>query len=648
MEGILGYQEKLFIIDKLPLFADLTISLKKFIAGLSIITEYKKEEIVYKEGAPPDAFYCIISGRLKAYITKKDKEDILEYLKRGKYFGIISLLTDEPHSVTVKAINDSLVLKIEKKNFDKIIKRIPHLALHFSRTLSRRLRRKDIHEKRVFESTIISVFGTADRVGVTTYSLNLAAGLKSETGKKIILVDVSGSDKDSFSLLGIKTSPQIIDLDAVFHDEKLVKGCVVQHPAGIDVIHIPHVPKRTANISPLLSYLTNDYHYIIIDLPGYMDKITFECMKQSDIVHIITASDGASLGFTGKLVAELKRSTQAAVGDKIKIITTDYGPGKILTYANRRAVLGSDVFATLPDINKSVRRIDRKKIIIAASRSDSEYWKVIRRISREIGERLVGLALGCGASQGLAHIGVLKVIEREKIPIDVVAGTSMGAAIGAFWAAGYSASDIEKVFTVFKNKIKALSLADFTIPKKGLIRGRAIRRFLRSHLGNKTFYDLKMPFKAVAYDIEKREEVVIDKGSLVDAIIASVSIAGVFEPVRYAGRLLVDGGIINPLPTSVLIRSGITRIIAVNALPSPEDIQKSKKRVSSIFDVIVNCIQGGEYPLTELSAQTADVSMHPILPTVDWYEMYHISRIIRTGETEASKYIAAMKELARC
>ena len=111
------------------------------------------------------------------------------------------------------------------------------------------------------------------------------------------------------------------------------------------------------------------------------------------------------------------------------------------------------------------------------------------------------------------------------------------------------------------------------------------------------------------------------------------------------GRLLVDGGIINPLPTNVLTRLGVAKIIAVNTLPSPEDVQRSSRKVASIFDVIVNSFQASEFLLAEASCQTADIVIRPVLSSVGWYEFYEGVRLIRRGEEEALKHIQKIKEL---
>lgn len=621
MESTLRFQEKLTIIDQTPLFSSLSPDDKKFIASSSTLIEYKKGDCVYKEGSSPDAFYCMITGRARAYVARRGREEDLEVLKRGKYFGIISLLTGEPHSVTVQAINDSIILQIPKDGFNKVLDRIPKLAIHFSQTLSKRLKKVSSGEKTIFESTIISVYGVSDKIGTTNYIFSLGASLKAETNKKVMLLDMN-EDSD----LGIKP----LLLDSPFFDEGLIKTSIFTHRLGMDVMNVPHRSGSVGHLISLLSYLTSDYHYVLVDLPGVMDNVVFELLKQSDFMHIITASDTASLEQAAKLAAELKGNDNS-VAAKIKIITSEYGPGVPLEYAERKRILNHDIFATLPDMKRS---------------PEGEYQRMIRRISRQIGDCLIGLALGSGASLGLAHVGVLKVLEDNGIPVDILAGTSMGALIGALWASGKTTTEIESMLSQFKKRIATFRLADLTWPKKGLIKGREVKRFLVSQFGKKTFYDLKLPFKIITCDIETREEVVLEEGSLADAVMASISIPGVFEPVKIGGRLLVDGGIINPLPTNVLMRSGVAKIIAVNTLPSPGNIQKMKKKDFNIFDVIVNSVQASEYLLAEASCQNADIAMHPILETVDWYEFYEEANVIQRGQDEALKYLPQLKELA--
>ncbi|MDP2912908.1 MAG: patatin-like phospholipase family protein [Candidatus Omnitrophota bacterium] len=637
-------REKLLIVEELPLFVGLLDNDKRTVAGVSSIVEYKKGEIVYREGDPAGAFYCVITGRLSACITRRDVSENLEYLKRGGYFGIISILTGEPHSVTVQAVNDSIILKIPKDAFERILKRIPALAIHLSQTLSRRLKQKSAGGKSVFESTIISVLGVSDEIGVTDYALNLGIGLNIQTGKRVVLLNIARPEEAGRDPHGAWVNLKPLFLDSPFINEDTIKAGVSEHPSGIDIINISGSSKVVPNIISLLSYLTNSYHYIIIRLKHNTDSVCFELLKQSDLAHIITSSDHKSLISAAGLITELERSS-ADIGRKIKVITSETALAAPLGFTEKKAALGHDIFAALPDINKPEYRMEKSAKPMVVSSPDCEYSRMVRRISRQIGDCLIGLALGSGAAHGLAHIGILRVIERERIPVDIVAGTSMGALIGALWASGRSAAEIEEIMSRFRTKISNLRLVDLTWPSKGLIKGREIRRFLVSQFGNRTFYDLKQPLKIVACDIERREEVILEKGGLADAVMASVSIPGIFQPVRTGGRILVDGGIINPLPTNVLMRIGVSKIIAVNTLSSPEDVHRSDRKTSNIFDFIVNSIEAGEYLLAEASCQNADIAMHPVLSSADWYEFYKAADIIKRGEEEAIRYLPQLKEL---
>ena len=140
----MGLINKELILKEVPLFTQLSASQRRLIEEKCALIEYSKNRIIYQEGQPADAFYCVILGRVVIYThDPQGKETILEYLHRGKYFGIISLLTLDPHSVTARAINDSLLLVIKKDDFDFILKKIPRLAIDLSQTLSRRLKNRE-------------------------------------------------------------------------------------------------------------------------------------------------------------------------------------------------------------------------------------------------------------------------------------------------------------------------------------------------------------------------------------------------------------------------------------------------------------------------------------------------------------------------
>lgn len=174
----------------------------------------------------------------------------------------------------------------------------------------------------------------------------------------------------------------------------------------------------------------------------------------------------------------------------------------------------------------------------------------------------IGLALGSGSARGLAHLGVIRAIEDAGIKVDCIAGTSMGALIGAIHAAD-KLDELEAAFLGFDWK-KTASFFDVVLPKSGLLDGARVSELVRAHIHAETIETLPIPFAAVATDLVSGEEVVIRSGDVIEAVRASLSVPGIFTPVRSNGRILVDGGLTNPVPASAARAMGADIVIAVD------------------------------------------------------------------------------------
>ena len=177
-------------------------------------------------------------------------------------------------------------------------------------------------------------------------------------------------------------------------------------------------------------------------------------------------------------------------------------------------------------------------------------------------KRALVLALGGGGARGLAHIGVLQELAAADIPVRAVVGTSIGAEIGAFLASGMPLDELEALATGFDWK-QTLQLFLPDLPAGGLVSGRKIMDFLTERLGNRSIQDLAMGFAAIATDLDTGEEVVLDRGLLSEVVRASISVPGLLAPSYHAGRFLVDGGAVNPVPFDVARRRFGGPVLAV-------------------------------------------------------------------------------------
>ena len=282
-----------------------------------------------------------------------------------------------------------------------------------------------------------------------------------------------------------------------------------------------------------------------------------------------------------------------------------------------------------------------------------------------------GLALGSGSARGLAHVGVIQALEAYHIPIDMIAGTSIGSVIGSLYAAGASIDQLEEAALSMK-KSKTFSLIDPTLPHSGLISGKKIEKMLNGlALKGKTFDDLRIPFAAVATDVESGVEVILNQGKLIDAVRASISIPGIFTPVKYQDYYLVDGGVVDPVPVDVLQKMGADVIIAVSlAKISPyttvltinketgglEEIEKSSvlqqkiEEVKSsfegpnIFEVIVQSIDIMEAKITDQSLEGADVVIVPFgIKDINLFDFDKAESVIKGGMMAAMINISEIK-----
>jgi NTE family protein len=172
----------------------------------------------------------------------------------------------------------------------------------------------------------------------------------------------------------------------------------------------------------------------------------------------------------------------------------------------------------------------------------------------------VALVLGAGASKGFAHVGVIKVLESQKIPVQMVVGTSAGSFVGSLYAYGYNGFALQDIAM----KLQKKEVAELTIPDNGFIKGERLRDFINDKVRNQPIEKLKLPFFAVATDIRTGKETVFNTGNTGMAVQASAAVPGFYQPARFSGNAYVDGGLVNPVAVDVARRYGADLVIAVD------------------------------------------------------------------------------------
>ncbi|MEO6119664.1 MAG: patatin-like phospholipase family protein [Terriglobales bacterium] len=239
----------------------------------------------------------------------------------------------------------------------------------------------------------------------------------------------------------------------------------------------------------------------------------------------------------------------------------------------------------------------------------------------------LGLALGGGFARGMAQIGVLKVLEEEKIPVDFVAGTSVGAAIGAVYCSGVSAKELEELAAI----LKFSHIARWTLSRLGLCSNDRLAGLLAKTLRVKTFEELRIPLAVAATDFTTGESVVYTSGDLVDPVRASCAYPGVFLPVNVNGRLMVDGLLTHPVPATPLKHMGADKVIAVYFNSHWVGATGPKH----FMDVIGQCFSIAQARMCELWQVNADIILEPDVQPYAYDAFNKAGEMIKAGEASA-------------
>jgi NTE family protein len=250
----------------------------------------------------------------------------------------------------------------------------------------------------------------------------------------------------------------------------------------------------------------------------------------------------------------------------------------------------------------------------------------------------IGLALGGGFARGIAHIGVLKVLEEENIPIKFIAGTSVGALVGALYCSGLCPAELEAVAA----RVRFRSFARWTLSRLGFASNQRMVVFLNAILKAKTFEELRIPLAVTATDFSTGAGVVFRSGPLIEPIRASCTYPGMFLPVKFEGRLLIDGMLAYSVPSVPLRQMGATRVLAVHLKGSW--LNRNGNGPRHLFDVIGQCFSIAQDMNCGVWRAASDLVLEPDVSPYGYDDFAHAPDLIRAGEVAAR---AALPEIRK-
>ncbi len=254
----------------------------------------------------------------------------------------------------------------------------------------------------------------------------------------------------------------------------------------------------------------------------------------------------------------------------------------------------------------------------------------------QLGEPKIGLALGSGGARGFSHLGVLKVLEEHRIPIHYIAGSSMGALIGTLYGAGQNIDHLYQLAKHFKRKY----FLDYTVPKMGFIQGNKIQEYVKIFTRGMQLEDFPIPVAVVATDLKTGEVVTFQSGDPSIAVRASIAIPGIFVPVQYKNRLLVDGGVLDRVPISTVKNMGADIIIGVDC-----SHYKPGSATTTIFDVLMQSFDIMQDEIVKNSILDAHIVLKPNVARFSSKAFTNIPEIIEEGEKETLTYMKQIQDV---
>lgn len=235
----------------------------------------------------------------------------------------------------------------------------------------------------------------------------------------------------------------------------------------------------------------------------------------------------------------------------------------------------------------------------------------------------IGLVLGSGGLRGMAHIGVLKVLEEEKIPISYIVGCSIGSLVGGLYASGYSSERLERM----AQRLKRSEWIDFGFSRMGLFSGKKILTAIDKMTCQQMIEETRVPLYIVATDLYRGKEVVIRKGNLAEAIRASTAVPGIFEPFAQDGTLYVDGALVDPMPINAARMLGADIVVGVDLMHG-----SNVPVVENAFDVVLQSLEVVQRQLGREKYKNADMMIYPAVSHVSQSDFDKISECILAGE----------------
>ena len=487
--------------------------------------EHRGGDVIFQQNEPGDSMLLVAEGRVKISVLQEDgTQKFVDYLNVGEHFGEMAILTGQVRTLTMEAVIDSRLLQLKRADFQLLLQKVPGLAANVSRALGYRLRRETTGHRIRNVSRVIGIVNPHGQTHDRQMYQRLVSQLASEFAAQQISIRIVTDNADAFS-----------------------------NGVPFPVSEIPRNMNPQAKSTWVRQRLSED-----IDHSG----LTLVCLSNShweseSLNRILIQTEQVLWLATPQTETESRAKLEALLRSESQLTARTQWGWLLPEDFKPENIPPSPTQLSQPDF----------KIMMGQTGMPSRLERMsISRLVRFFRKTRLGLALGGGAARGLAHLGVIKAFENEGIFFDVIAGTSAGALMGVPYAYGLSPDECTEAFRndltpgwLFRRLPKGnewYMLYQFRMNKwDGL---------LRSRVGDVKLEQLLTPVSTVAADLITGRQVVRDRGDATHAILESINLPSISKPIMRDGMALVDGGILNNIPSDILPERGADLVVGVD------------------------------------------------------------------------------------
>ncbi|MFD2115517.1 patatin-like phospholipase family protein [Paenibacillus yanchengensis] len=584
---------------------------------------YGRGNLILLQQTVSDRFYMIVSGSAAVYVEQGSQVRVeLETLKKGQFFGEVSCLSNDPVTANVVALEELTAYAIDRNAVLMLMDEDSTFRQQMIDLLIKRIQKTNERIVEEFERSVLLMKQTEEQLadvellGTSPAMEQLFTDLQqlATTDRHVSIIAESGCGKMSAArklhYAATSSSYPLLVLygDQFDHEEWNVKiraargGTLVVKFADQLPEYWQHYALQSG-LETRIVYLSTKQ----VEFPGTVQLVIPPLRERTEdialIAHHFALQEGAL------------QADAAISPDALRIL---------------------ELYPFLSGNAHELRKIIREAYVLSEGRMITSRHLRFERFKQPGDKITIGLALGSGSLRGMAHLGVLNILEQEQIPIDIIAGTSVGSFVGGAYAAGLSAKECQNILATMNWG----HLVKPTFPKRALVDNTPMIDFVEKKIGTYNIEDLRIPYAAVAAEVRTGEAHIMNKGSLANAICASCAIPSIMKPVYYENKTLVDGAVVHPVPAALVKSMGADIVIAVNV------IEESFTRglVRNFVDSITNTIDMMSAKIVREELQLANVILKPDLG-VQFIRFKDMDRCITAGEKVTIDAMAHIKSL---